>query len=57
MADVRLLDVPFDPAAETDRFAAAHPDAGGIATFIGKVRPTGGVLALKLSHYAPLTLP
>lgn len=57
MADVRLLDVPFDPAAETDRFAVAHPDAGGIATFIGKVRPTGGVLALELSHYAPLTLP
>jgi len=57
MADVRLLDLPFDPAAETDRFASAHQDAGGIATFIGKVRPTGGVEALELSHYAPLTLP
>jgi len=57
MADVRLLDVAFDPALETQRFAAAHPDAGGIATFIGKVRPTGGVEALELSHYAPLTLP
>lgn len=57
MADVRLLDAAFDSAAETERFVQAHADAGGIATFIGKVRPTGGVEALELSHYAPLTLP
>lgn len=57
MIDVRLLDVAFDPALEVERFAAAHEDAGGIATFIGKVRPTGGVEALELTHYAPLTLP
>ena len=56
-ADVRLLDAPFDPGAEIDRFASLHADAGGIATFIGKVRPTGGVEALELSHYGPLTLP
>lgn len=55
--DVRLVDTNFDPAIETARFSAEHPDAGGIATFIGKVRPMGGVEALELSHYAPLTLP
>ncbi len=55
--DVRLLTGPFDAAAEIDRFMAANGDAGGIATFIGKVRPTGGVEALELSHYEPLTLP
>ena len=32
-------------------------DAGGIASFVGKVRVTGGVEALELSHYGPLTLP
>ncbi len=57
MKDVRLLTAPFDPNAEVDPFAGAHPDAGGIASFVGKVRPTGGVEALELSHYEPLTLP
>lgn len=57
MLDVRLLDAPFDPHAELDRFAAAHPEAGGVATFIGQVRAGAGVEALELSHYAPLTLP
>ena len=58
--DVRLLDGPLDPAAELARFAAAHPQAGGIASFIGQVRAEsgeGGVLELELSHYPPLTLP
>jgi molybdopterin synthase catalytic subunit len=56
-ADVRLLTGPLDAAGEIGRFVAAHGDAGGIASFIGKVRPTGGVEALELSHYEPLTLP
>ena len=55
-ADVRLLTGPFDAAAEIDRFVAANSDAGGVASFIGKVRPGGGVEALELSHYEPLTL-
>lgn len=55
--DVRLLTAPFDSAAEIERFVEANDDAGGIASFIGKVRPTGGVEALELSHYEPLTLP
>ena len=57
MRDVRLLDRPFDPNAEIDPFARAMGEAGAIATFVGKVRPAGGVEALELSHYAPLTLP
>ncbi len=57
MKDVRLLTAPFDPNAEVDPFARAHPDAGGIASFVGKVRSAGGVEALELSHYEPLTLP
>lgn len=57
MADVRLLTEPFDPAAELAAFAAAHPEAGGIASFLGQVRAGGGMDALELRHYAPLTLP
>ena len=59
-ADVRLLDARLDPASELAKFAAAHPQAGGIASFIGQVRTESGesaVLELELSHYPPLTLP
>lgn len=59
-SDVRLLDRPLDPATELARFAAAYPQAGGIASFIGQVRAESGVAAvleLELSHYPPLTLP
>jgi molybdopterin synthase catalytic subunit len=38
-------------------FNAAHEKAGGIVSFLGKVRPDGGVHALELTHYEPLTLP
>lgn len=58
--DVRLLDIPLDPASELARFAAAHPESGGIASFIGQVRAEAGeaaVLELELSQYPPLTLP
>ena len=58
--DVRLLSTPLDPANELARFAAAHPQSGGIASFIGQVRAESGnaaVLELELSHYPPLTLP
>ena len=59
-ADVRLLDAPLDPANELARFATAHPQSGGIASFIGQVRAEAGeaaVLELELTHYPPLTLP
>ena len=58
--DVRLLDAAFDPTAELARFTAAHPQAGGIASFIGQVRAESGqvaVLELELSAYPRLTLP
>jgi molybdopterin synthase catalytic subunit len=57
MIDVRLATVPFDPAAELARFTAAVPAAGGIVSFLGKVRGDAGVLALEIRHYAPMTLP
>jgi len=59
-AEVRLLGAAFDPASELARFAAAHPQAGGVASFVGQVRAESGasaVLELELSHYEPLTLP
>ncbi|MET0587686.1 MAG: molybdenum cofactor biosynthesis protein MoaE [Novosphingobium sp.] len=56
-ADVRLLDSPFDPAAELTAFSSAHESAGGIASFLGQVRGGEGVEALELRHFGPLTLP
>lgn len=57
MSDVRLLTAPFDPAEELRAFTAAHVVAGGIVSFLGQVREGGGVEALELKHYDPLTLP
>jgi molybdopterin synthase catalytic subunit len=56
-ADVRLAVAPFDPAAELAAFTQAHEAAGGVASFLGKVRADEGVQALELRHYDPLTLP
>lgn len=56
-SDVRLLDRELVPENALAAFAVAHPQAGGIASFVGKVRPDDGVEALELSHYAPLTQP
>lgn len=57
MREVRLEARAFDPQAAADRLLVAAPEAGGIASFIGKVRAADGVEALELSHYGPLTLP
>ncbi|MBN8501609.1 MAG: molybdenum cofactor biosynthesis protein MoaE [Sphingomonadales bacterium] len=57
MIDVRLIDAPFNPGHFIDAFTRAQPGPGGICTFVGAVRGMGGVQALELSHYAPLTLP
>jgi molybdopterin synthase catalytic subunit len=57
MRDVRLLAEPFAPAAAIEALGRVTPDAGGIASFVGQVREGGGVEALELSHYEPLTLP
>jgi molybdopterin synthase catalytic subunit len=55
--DIRLLGEAFDPAAEIAVFAKAHPQAGGVVSFIGQVRAGDDTQALELQHYAPLTLP
>jgi len=55
--DVRLADTAFDPGAEITTFAAAHPGAGGVVSFLGQVRGGDEVTALELQHYPPLTLP
>lgn len=55
--DVRLLKSPFEPGPEIEAFSRRHGDAGGLVSFVGQVRPGGGVEALELRHYEPLTLP
>ncbi|MEQ1496300.1 MAG: molybdenum cofactor biosynthesis protein MoaE [Novosphingobium sp.] len=57
MIDVRLLDESFNLGQFVSTFTNAHPGLGGVCTFVGEVRSEGGVEALELSHYAPLTLP
>ena len=56
MRDVRLLSEPFAPGELVGRFTDAHPGLGGVCTFVGEVRGDGGVEALELTHYEPLTL-
>jgi molybdopterin synthase catalytic subunit len=60
MKDVRLLTEPFIPGQFVGPFTNAHPGLGGVCTFVGEVRgdanEPGGVEALELSHYEPLTL-
>jgi len=55
-SEVRLALDAFDPAAALAAFAARHPVAGGIVSFLGQVRAGDGVEALELKHYEPLTL-
>lgn len=57
MADVRLAEMVLDPVAEIAAFNARHATSGGIVTFLGQVREGGGVEALELKHYGPMTLP
>lgn len=54
---MRLLLEAFDPAAELAAFTGEQTESGGIASFLGQVRAGGGVEALELRHYQPLTLP
>jgi molybdopterin synthase catalytic subunit len=57
VADVRLLPDPFDPHAQLQAFTSGLAAAGGIVSFLGQVRSGGGVEALELRHYGPLTRP
>ena len=56
MKDIRILHGELSPGNAMTAFAAAHPEAGGIVSFVGKVRPDKDVEELELRHYAPLTL-
>jgi len=56
MKDIRILHGELSPGNAMTAFAAAHPEAGGIVSFVGKVRPDRDVEELELRHYAPLTL-
>lgn len=57
MKDVRLLMAAFDPSVEIETLVRSCPEAGGITSFVGKVRSGDGVEKLELTHYSPLTLP
>lgn len=57
MRDIRLLTTPFVPGTLIGPFTNANPGLGGVCTFVGEVRGEGGVQALELTHYEPLTLP
>ncbi|WP_438944382.1 molybdenum cofactor biosynthesis protein MoaE [Pontixanthobacter luteolus] len=57
LRDVRLVAEPFDSAELVERAFSEVPDTGGVCTFTGMVRRSGGVEALELTHYEPLTLP
>lgn len=55
--DVRLLKKGMTVGEALAAFNAQYGEAGGIVSFLGKVRPEGNVKALELTHYEPLTLP
>ena len=57
MRDVRVTASGFSPASAIAGLAKAFPDAGGLASFVGRVRQGDSVKALELTHYEPLTLP
>jgi len=55
---VRVVEEPFDPAAELAAFARDRSDVGAVATFTGLVRNEHGgqpVLAMTLEHYPGMT--
>ena len=57
MAEIALRESAFDPAAEMAAFIGRHAQAGGVVSFLGQVRGDGGVEALDLKHYPPMTQP
>jgi molybdopterin synthase catalytic subunit len=53
-----LVDHAFDPETELRTFGIAHPDAGAVASFVGRCRARSGstpVLALELDLYQGFT--
>ena len=56
--DIRVLEAPFDPGAETNAFLARSHGAGAAVTFTGLVRslPDHPILALTLDCYPELAV-
>ena len=53
---IRVQEAVFDPGAELAAFGhSLGPDTGGIASFTGLVRDSGGLIALTLEHYPGMT--
>ena len=52
MKDIRILHGELSPGNAMTSFSAEHPEAGGIVSFVGKVRPDKDVEELELRHYA-----
>lgn len=55
---VRVVEAPFDPAAELAAFARGRSDVGAVASFTGLVREEHGgerILAMTLEHYPGMT--
>ena len=51
---LRIAETPFSPADEIDAFLTRVEGAGGVATFIGKVRG-GDASSLTLEHFPGVT--
>lgn len=55
---IRLVEGPFDPQAETTRFAAGRDDMGALVSFVGLCRGASGgaaVTELHIDHYPGFT--
>lgn len=52
---IRVQSEPIDLAAEVAALARGDARAGGLATFIGRVRGDDGLQALTLEHYPGMT--
>ncbi len=55
---IRVQAEPFDPGAELTAFLARCGGAGGVASFVGRVRDRDGatpILAMTLEHYPGMT--
>ncbi len=55
MNEIRVQHEPFDVGMETMRLCERAGAAGGLASFLGVVRPGGGLVSLTLEHYPGMT--
>ncbi|MBV7407609.1 molybdenum cofactor biosynthesis protein MoaE [Maritimibacter sp. DP1N21-5] len=55
MPTVRAQSEPFSLGEEAEAFARGRTDAGGIVTFTGVVRDTGGLSRMEIEHYPGMT--